>query len=56
MLDIARSTLSDAARWTDISKLNPTIDPAYPVRGGLLIKVPADARIPAANMPQTASR
>jgi len=54
--DIARVTLSDAERWADISKLNPALETAYPLRGGLLIKVPADARIPAANLPQSASR
>jgi hypothetical protein len=56
MRDIARTTLSDAGRWTDISKLNPTTDPSYAVPGGLLIKVPADARIPAANTPRADSR
>jgi hypothetical protein len=54
--DIARITLSDAERWADISKLNPALETAYPLRGGLLIKVPADARIPAANLPQSGSR
>jgi hypothetical protein len=54
--DIARITVSDAERWADISKLNPALETAYPLRTGLLIKVPADARIPAANLPQSASR
>ena len=53
---IAERILSDAERWADISKLNPALETAYPLRGGLLIKVPADARIPAANLPQTPSR
>jgi hypothetical protein len=56
MRDISRVTLSDAGRWTDISKLNPKTDPSYAVPGGLLIKVPADARIPAGSMPQAESR
>jgi len=54
--DIARATLNDPERWKDISKLNPERNPAYPVPGLTSIKVPTDARIPAANLPQTASR
>jgi hypothetical protein len=56
MRDIARAALDNPDRWTDVSKLNPAIDPSYAVRGGSLIKVPAEARIPAANTPQTGSR
>ena len=50
MREIARLTFSDPERWRDISKLNPTIDPAYMVRGGTLIKVPSDARVEAGNV------
>jgi hypothetical protein len=56
MLDIARNTLGKAERWTEISKLNPTIDPAYPVRAGLLIKVPPDAKSPAVGAPPDSQR
>jgi nucleoid-associated protein YgaU len=54
--DIARATLGNPERWKEIYKLNPTINTAYPVPGDQLIKVPADARIPAANTPQAGSR
>ena len=56
MREIARTTLDNPERWADISKLNPAVQPEFALRGGLLIKVPADARIPPANVPQTASR
>jgi hypothetical protein len=51
MRDIARTALNDAERWRDISKLNPTIPPEYMVRGGVMIKVPADARIETVTAP-----
>jgi hypothetical protein len=46
MREIARNTLGKAERWTEISKLNPGIDPAYAIPAGLAIKVPADAKNP----------
>jgi hypothetical protein len=52
MRDTARTALGNAERWTEISKLNPTLDPAYMIRGGSLIKVPADARIEPAAAPR----
>src|SRR5262249_27458978 len=36
MRDIARATLGNAERWTEISKLNPALDPSYTLRGGAL--------------------
>jgi hypothetical protein len=56
MREIARAALGNAERWKDIYNLNPTLDPAYAVRGSMTIKVPAEANVPAANVPPPESR
>jgi hypothetical protein len=37
--------LGNPNRWSEISRLNPQIDPKYPVAGGMTLRMPADARI-----------
>jgi nucleoid-associated protein YgaU len=44
VLDIARRTLGNADRWTDIYRLNPGFDPKDPVPAGTELKMPSDAR------------
>jgi hypothetical protein len=56
MREIARAALGNAERWKDIYNLNPTLDPAYAVRGSMTIKVPVEANVPAANVPPPESR
>jgi hypothetical protein len=41
ILQIAQSTLCDRARWPEINRLNPSLDPRYPIPGGIEIRVPA---------------
>jgi hypothetical protein len=43
--EIARKTLGNPNRWSEIRRLNPQLDPKYPVPGGTNLKMPADARI-----------
>jgi hypothetical protein len=54
--EIARASLGDPEKWNDIYKLNPTLDPAYAVRGSTILKVPSEATVPAANVPPPESR
>ena len=56
MREIARAALGNPEKWKDIYSLNPTLDPAYAVRGSTTIKVPAEANVPAANVPPPDSR
>jgi hypothetical protein len=42
---IARKTLGDEKRWSEIYHLNPKIRPEYPVPEGTEIVLPADARV-----------
>ena len=50
--EIARHTLGNPNRWSEISRLNLQIDPKYPVAGGMTLRMPADARIdPPASAP-----
>ncbi len=43
--EISRHTLGNPNRWSEISRLNPQIDPKYPVPGSMTLRMPADARI-----------
>jgi hypothetical protein len=43
--EIARKTLGNPNRWSEIRRLNPQLDPKYPVPGGTNLKMPSDARI-----------
>jgi hypothetical protein len=42
---IARETLGDATRWSEILRLNPQYNPETPVPGGAQIRLPADAHV-----------
>jgi len=46
ILEIARNTLNDTRRWTEIYRLNPSIRPEYPIPGGTEIRLPGDANVP----------
>jgi hypothetical protein len=56
MREIARAALGNPDKWNDIYNLNPALDPAYAVRGSTTIKVPAEANVPAANVPPPETR
>ena len=43
--DIARRTLNDPERWTEIYQLNRRYDPSVPVPAGSELRLPADARV-----------
>jgi nucleoid-associated protein YgaU len=45
MWEIARLTLGDSNRWKEIMQLNPGLRSEYPIPGGTLLKLPADARV-----------
>jgi nucleoid-associated protein YgaU len=49
--DIAQRTLGNGMRWTEISRLNPQYRPEVPVPAGSTLRLPADARVDAENMP-----
>jgi nucleoid-associated protein YgaU len=42
--DIARRTLGNGDRWTEIYQLNRSYDPTYPVPAGTDLRLPGDAR------------
>src|SRR5262249_21778227 len=42
---IAQRTLGNGGRWTDIYRLNPTLNPRAPVPAGALLTMPPDARL-----------
>jgi MraZ protein len=46
MRDIARKTLGDTERWTEIQKLNPSLKPEVAVLNGAFVRLPADACVP----------
>jgi Tfp pilus assembly protein FimV len=41
---IARQTLGNADRWSELYRLNPNVSPQLPVPEGTEIRLPADAR------------
>lgn len=41
ILEIARTVLRDAQRWTEIYRLNPSVRPEYPIPGGTVLRLPA---------------
>jgi len=43
--DIARRTLGNGDRWTEIYQLNRSYDPMYAVPAGTELRLPADARV-----------
>jgi nucleoid-associated protein YgaU len=43
--EISRKTLGNPNRWSEIRRLNPKIEPQYPVPGGTILKMPPDARL-----------
>jgi hypothetical protein len=51
-LEIARRTLGNENRWPEIYKLNQRFNPSYPIPGGTVLKLPADAHVEAADMPR----
>lgn len=44
-LEIARRTLGTGERWPDVYRMNPRFNPEYPVPAGMVLRLPADARI-----------
>jgi hypothetical protein len=51
MREVARRALRDSERWQDIYKLNPNVRPEFPVATGTVLRLPADAQVPAENLP-----
>jgi MraZ protein len=45
--DIARRTLGNAERWTDLHKLNPALKTDSPLRSDTVVRLPADACVQA---------
>ncbi len=43
--DIARRTLGSSDRWSDLHKLNPTLNPDEPLSSGTIVRLPGDACI-----------
>lgn len=44
IFQIAHDTLGDGKRWSEIYRLNPSIDTRYPIRAGTMLKMPPGAR------------
>lgn len=49
--EIAKHTLNNPARWQDIYNLNPNYNPSYPVQGGVVLRLPADAQVEPGDIP-----
>jgi len=45
LFEIARQTLGDGRRWSEIYRLNPEIHPELAIPGGTQLHLPADARV-----------
>ncbi len=43
--DIASRTLRDSGRWPEIYRLNSNLDPAYPIPGGTVLRLPPSAEL-----------
>jgi hypothetical protein len=48
---IATKTLKDPTRWSEIARLNPTLNPENPVPANTVLRLPAGATVPAENKP-----
>lgn len=44
--ELAMQTMGDGSRWTEIYRLNPTIDPLQPIPGNTVVRLPAIANVP----------
>ncbi|GEM_PF-6721668 len=44
--ELAIQTLGDGSRWTEIYRLNPTIDPLQPIPGNTVVRLPGNANVP----------
>jgi hypothetical protein len=44
--ELAIQTMGDGSRWTEIYRLNPTIDPLQPIPGNTVVRLPANANVP----------
>jgi hypothetical protein len=53
MYEIARRTLNDSGQWIVVHRLNPTLsrDPKLPIPAGTVLRVPAEAKLDANDMP-----
>src|SRR5262249_50372228 len=45
LFEIARRTLGNGSRWTEIYRLNPNLRPEVPIPGGTVLRMPDDARV-----------
>lgn len=45
LYEIARRTLGNASRWTEIYRLNPAVNTERRVPGGTILQMPAEARV-----------
>ncbi len=46
IFDIARQTMGDGNRWSEIYRLNPMVDPTQPIPGNTVLRLPSNANIP----------
>jgi nucleoid-associated protein YgaU len=44
--ELAVQTLGDGARWAEIYRLNPMVDPLRPIPGNTVVRLPASANVP----------
>jgi hypothetical protein len=51
VLAVAQRTLGKGDRWMDILRLNPGLNPMYPIPAGTVLQLPADARVEPADVP-----
>jgi nucleoid-associated protein YgaU len=51
MYEIARRTLGNGARWTEISRLNPRFDPKEVIPAGSTLQLPKDAHVSPQDVP-----
>jgi nucleoid-associated protein YgaU len=49
--EIARKTLNDSGRWTDIYSRNKNHDPLLPIPAGEILYLPPDARVDSSDVP-----
>jgi LysM domain-containing protein len=46
IFEIARQTMSDGNRWSEIYRLNPMVDPTQPIPGNTILRLPSNANVP----------